>query len=81
MNLFKSFPVGKNKLLLTATVQNVLDIKNEDGVYDDTGRAGYTIVENEAVEVPSINTLAEVYPDPSKYSRPRLVKLGVSYEF
>lgn len=81
LNLFKSFPVGKNKLLLTATVQNVLDIKNEDGVYDDTGRAGYTIVENEAVEVPSINTLAEVYPDPSKYSRPRLVKLGVSYEF
>jgi outer membrane receptor for ferrienterochelin and colicin len=81
LNLFKSFPVGKNKILLTATVQNVIDIRNEDGVYDDTGRAGYTIVENDAVEAPYFNTLSEVYPDPSKYSRPRLVKFGVSYEF
>lgn len=81
LNAFKSFPIGKQKIVLAMTVQNVLDIKNEDRVYGDTGRAGYSIVENTAVEVPEINTLDEVYPDPSQYSRPRLVKLGVTYEF
>ncbi|MBK6911537.1 MAG: TonB-dependent receptor [bacterium] len=81
MNGFKSFKLGKRKIILTATIQNVFDIKNEDRVYNDTGRAGYTIVQNGAVEVPDINTLDEVYPDPSQYSRPRLVKLGVTYEF
>ncbi|MCB9367212.1 MAG: TonB-dependent receptor [Calditrichaeota bacterium] len=81
LSAFKSFPIGRQKIVLTLTAQNVLDIKNEDGVYDDTGRAGYTIIENDAVEFPAVNTLDEVYPDPSKFSRPRLVKLGVSYEF
>jgi len=81
LNAFKSFKVGAQKLIVTATIQNVLDIKNEDRVYGDTGRAGYTIIENGAVEVPEINTLDEVYPDPSQFSRPRLVKLGVSCEF
>ncbi len=81
LNLFKAFPVGTRKLLLTATIQNVLDIKNEDRVYGDTGRAGYTQEENVAVVDPYVNTLDEIYPDPSQFSRPRLVKLGVSYEF
>lgn len=81
LNAFKAFPVGRQRVLLTATIQNVFDIRNEDRVYSDTGRAGYSVVENDAVEVPEINTLKEVYPDPSQYSRPRLVKLGVSYEF
>ena len=81
VNAFKAFPVGGKRILITATIQNFFDIKNEDRVYGDTGRAGYTIVENNAVEVPEINTLNEVYPDPSQYSRPRLIKLGVSYEF
>ncbi len=81
LSAFKSFPVGRHKLVLMLTMLNALDIKNEDGIYDDTGRAGYTIVENTAVEAPEFNTLSEVYPDPSKYSRPRMVKVGVSYEF
>jgi len=81
LSLFKSFPVGKQKILLMATVQNVLDIKNEDRVYGDTGRAGYSVEERRAIEAPLINTLDEVYPDPSHFSRPRLVKLGVRYEF
>lgn len=81
LNAFKAFPVGGKKILLMATIQNLFDIRNEDRVYSDTGRAGYSIVENDAVEVPEINTLNEVYPDPSHYSRPRLVKIGLTYEF
>ncbi|MBK6765036.1 MAG: TonB-dependent receptor [bacterium] len=83
LNLFKSFPLARQKLLLVMTVQNALDIKNEDSVYGDTGRAGYRDPEGYIGdgEWSDINTLDEVYPDPSKFSRPRLVKLGVTYEF
>ena len=78
---FKSFTVAGKKLTAMMTVQNALDIKNEDGIYDDTGRAGYTVIQNPELEIPYLNTFKEVFPDPSKFSRPRLVKLGLTYEF
>ena len=85
LTAFKSFGLGDlramQKVVLSLTVLNLLDIKNEDNVYATTGRAGYSSDEQNAVEVPDINTLAEVYTNPTYYSRPRMVKVGVRYEF
>lgn len=84
LSAFKAFqivPRSPRKVVLTATVQNVLDTKNEDNVYLDTGRAGYLQEENRAIEVPEYNTLKEVFTNPTYYSRPRMVRIGARFEF
>lgn len=68
---------NKYELVLTTTIQNVFDIANENNVYNDTGRAGYSQEERTAVEVPEVNTLDEVFTNPSNYSRPRVVRVGL----
>ncbi len=84
LSAFKSFALGgerlPQKLVVMLTVLNLLDIKNEDNVYTTTGRAGSNY-DPGAVEVPEINTLKEVFTNPTYYSRPRMVKVGVRYEF
>ncbi len=75
---FKRFRLNKRQTLtLSTTILNVFDLKNETGVYTDTGRAGYTQEELTAIENSEINTLDEVYNNPSFYSRPRLVRVGL----
>lgn len=84
LSAFKTFTLGPDaqyKLVLTLTVLNLLDTENEDNVYADTGRAGYSQEENRAHEVSGINTLEEYYTNPTYYSRPRMVKVGLKYEF
>ncbi|RPH96719.1 TonB-dependent receptor [candidate division KSB1 bacterium] len=78
---FKLSPKAERKLILTLTVLNLLDTKNEDNVYNDTGRAGYSQEELRAVEVIEYNTLKEYYTNPTYYSRPRMVKIGARFEF
>jgi hypothetical protein len=84
LSAFKSFPISKGskqKLIATLTVLNLLDTKNEDNVYTDTGRAGYSQDRLRAIEATGLNTLDEYYNNPSYYSRPRMVRVGVRYEF
>jgi hypothetical protein len=81
---FKAFrlaPGTQRQLLLLLTVQNLLDTKNEDNVYADTGRAGYSQEESRATEVSDLNTLTEVFTNPTYYSRPRMVRIGARFEF
>jgi hypothetical protein len=84
LSAFRAFvltPKTQRKLVLTLTVLNLLDTENEDNVYSDTGRAGYSQDELRATPVAGINTLDEVYINPSYYSRPRMVKIGARIEF
>jgi outer membrane receptor for ferrienterochelin and colicin len=72
------------KLVFFARVFNLFDIRNENSVYDDTGRAGFTADENR-VELTNprqrINTLAEWYRQPRYFSEPRRIELGMNLEF
>jgi outer membrane receptor for ferrienterochelin and colicin len=78
LSAFKKFHLNKKyELVLTTTVQNAFDIANENNVFNDTGRAGYSQEEQLAVELPEINTLDEVFTNPSNYSRPRVVRVGL----
>jgi hypothetical protein len=78
LSAFKKFRLDEQySLTLSAMIQNVFDIANENGVYNDTGRAGYSQEERTAYEVPYINSLEEVYTNPSFYSRPRVVRVGL----
>jgi hypothetical protein len=62
-------------------VYNLFDTRNENTVYLDTGRSGYTLVSNYAGDVRGINTLADFLNRPDWYSEPRKVLVGLSIEF
>lgn len=61
-------------------VTNILDRLNEVGVYDDTGRAGFTgdqaRIEGLNVAIP-VNTIAEMFNTPYNYSEPRRIEIGL----
>ncbi len=63
-------------------VFNLIDTANEDEVFSDTGRAGYTLELTRAQELPrGVNTLEEFFTRPDFYSAPRQIVLGASFEF
>jgi outer membrane receptor for ferrienterochelin and colicin len=80
---FKSLSLKRRglKLTLEASILNLLDTKNENDVYKDTGRATYSQEDLLAYEVPQINSLAEYWMRTDWYSRPRQVRVGLSFEF
>jgi outer membrane receptor protein involved in Fe transport len=86
----KSFDL--TDLIITAflKVYNLFDTKNESYVYDDTGRATYTLESNRsgpeatnelAANNPLIKSADEYFVRPQYYSAPREVRLGVMLEF
>lgn len=61
-------------------ITNVLDRLNETGVYNDTGRAGFTGDQEriEALNVATpVNTIAELFNNPYNYSEPRRIEIGL----
>lgn len=72
------------KIVLYARVFNLLDTKNEVGVFDDTGRAGFT-TDKEKVEAihPTefVNNVDQWFIYPTNYSEPRRIELGMNIEF
>jgi outer membrane receptor protein involved in Fe transport len=83
LSVFKSVPLKREGLKLTveASVLNIFDIENENDVYRDTGRATYSQEELLAIDVPDVNTHDEYWTRPDYYSRPRQVRVGLSFEF
>jgi outer membrane receptor protein involved in Fe transport len=87
----KSFEISDLLLTLFVKIFNVFDTKNERFVYDDTGRATYSLEQTKG-GAEETNRLARLYPGviksadeyfvrPTYYSAPREVRLGVSLEF
>ncbi len=86
----KSFPIYGTLLTLFVKVFNLFDTRNEDFVYDDTGRATYSLEESkggpQAVNrisgiYPGIKSATEYFNRPTYYSAPREVRIGLSLEF
>ncbi len=79
----------KTKLLnfdteLFLRINNLFDNMNETGVYDDTGRAGFTTDQErvEALNVPTpVNSINEYYTNSTQYSEPRRIELGIRIGF
>jgi outer membrane receptor protein involved in Fe transport len=78
---FKLLGVDVNTFLL---IYNLLDIKNENGVYSTTGRAN---VDLNAIryykdsDVIGLNTIADYVKNPSMYSSPREIRVGFGFQF
>lgn len=69
-------------LSLFAKVYNLFDTANEQDVYGDTGRAGYTLELTRSQEQPrGVNTLSEYLRRPDFYSAPRQIIVGAQFSF
>lgn len=75
---FNIYGVNLNTFLL---VYNLLDIKNENGVYSTTGRANRDLNTKYAGDIVGMNTISEYTSNPSMYSSPREIRLGFGFGF
>jgi outer membrane receptor protein involved in Fe transport len=86
----KSFMLYSTTLTIFLKVYNLFDTKNESFVYDDTGRATYSLEETKGGPQ-ATNAISEVYPGiksateyfnrPNYYSAPREVRVGLTLEY
>ncbi len=85
----KSFNVMDVYLTVFLKIFNLFDALNERLVYDDTGRATYTLEEGKgtaqeanrlAALIPGAHSATEYFVRPQYYSAPREVRVGMSIE-
>ncbi|MGB5847752.1 MAG: TonB-dependent receptor, partial [Ignavibacteriaceae bacterium] len=84
LRAYKDFMIGDLRLSLFLRVFNILDIRNEEDVYEDSGTANFTIDEFQARQLGNpeiVNSIDEFYRDPTFYSEPRRVEIGASFFF
>ncbi|MBI9070408.1 MAG: TonB-dependent receptor [Melioribacteraceae bacterium] len=75
----KYLEIGNHSISLFAKIYNLFDTENELEVFNDTGRAGYTLDLTRNQSAPrGVNTLQEYYTRPDFYSAPRQIILGAS---
>jgi hypothetical protein len=79
----KNFNLGSFDTAFFIRVFNLLDRLNEVDVYAGTGRATYSLVPiYTATENPrGLNSLDQYLVRPHFYSQPRLVQLGIEFNF
>lgn len=72
---------NKLQFSLFCNIYNLFDIKNEDYVYTDTGRANYSLTQLRTTDTPGPNTIDEYFIRPYYYSAPRSIRLGMAISF
>ncbi|HAL56007.1 MAG TPA: TonB-dependent receptor [Bacteroidetes bacterium] len=77
----KVLMLGDYRVNLFLLVYNLLDIKNEYGVYASTGRATSDLNTKYAGEIIGLNTIEQFVKNPSMYSTPRQLRFGLSLGF
>ncbi|MFH1528757.1 MAG: TonB-dependent receptor [Bacteroidota bacterium] len=75
----KRFLLFDQQLSLFVKVYNLFDTRNEIAVYNDTGRAGYSLISQYTPEQQGANTLTEFLTNPTFYSEPRRIVVGVNF--
>jgi outer membrane receptor protein involved in Fe transport len=81
---YKDFNIAGLKLSIFSRIINLFDIKNQVGIYNDSGRADFTIQEMQARQNQQpelVNSLGEFFRNPTFYSQPRTVELGATIYF
>lgn len=85
MQAYKDFRIGGLEYTIFLKVYNLFDYLNERYVYNDTGRAGYSLVAQRTPdyshENPGLYSVMDYYNRPYYYREPREVRLGMSFEF
>lgn len=77
----KNIKLGRLTFNVFFWIYNLLDTKNEYGVYSSTGRATVDLNTKWAGNIVGLNTLEQAVRNPSMYSSPRQFRLGVNLGF
>ena len=80
----KDFYIGKIRTSILLKIYNLFDRLNEDYVYDDTGRATYSLIPTYTTDHGGEwgrHDLSDYLNRPTYYSSPREVRLGVALGF
>ena len=83
-NAYRNFKItGGTNVQIYTKVDNLLDTRNETGIFGDTGRATYALLPNQDIGqfVGSPGLLAQRYIRPDFFSAPRRVVLGLRFQF
>ena len=81
---YYDFKFGTTTLTLFARVLNLFDTLNELNVFDTSGQAGFSMDQRiaEATNPPQvINSLDQWFSNPTHYSEPRRIELGMTFTF
>jgi len=80
---YKDVKVGSFYLTLFLRAYNLFDRLNENNVFTDTGRAGYSLAPlyTGGLRPRGLNRLDEYFIRPDFYSSPREVNIGVKFKF
>lgn len=85
LRVYKDFEIASGTLLsVFLRVFNLLDFDNPVNIYTDTGDPFFTFAKLEAEKInPTMynNTLDELYTNPTYFSEPRRVELGLGLNF
>ncbi len=85
MRLYKDIMIGNTRLSLFAKVFNLFDFENANNVYGDTGdpfeTQAKTDYRNRGLVGNELNTVDEIYTNPTFFASPRRVEVGFSYNF
>lgn len=70
------------KLVLYTRIFNLLDTRNQTNPYPSTGRSDYSLDEIDARATQLyVNTADQWFNDPTRYSEPRRIEIGMNLEF
>ena len=82
---YKDIEIDNLRFSIFTRIYNLFDFRNQTNVYNDSGTADYTNDENSYRanngNIVIVNSLDEYYRNPTYYSEPRRVELGVSFYF
>ncbi|OQX88752.1 hypothetical protein B6D60_01295 [candidate division KSB1 bacterium 4484_87] len=80
---YKNFQFSGLKYTAFVRIFNLLDRLNENEVFSDTGRAGYSLTpfHQSYLHPRGINELVDYFVRPDFYSEPREIQIGLSVEF
>ena len=84
LKAYKDFFFNKIRMMLFARIYNLFDIENQINVYNDSGRADFTMEEfiDRQRGLPAlVNSVQDYYTNPTYYSQPRRIEVGVSLYF
>ncbi len=81
---YKDLKTSVGTFTLFLRILNLFDRLNQVNVYKDTGKAGFTLDQELAAKsnpLEVINTLDDWFINPTYYSEPRRIEVGLTYDF
>ncbi len=81
LKAYRTFRWAGLRATATLWVYNLFDIRNENDVWKDTGRATYTLEQTRLASVRGYNTLDDYFSRPEWFNAPRQVKITLSFGF